>query len=826
MARPENAKAKGEGLLDDYRKKRDFSRTGEPDGSASSKKREDLRFVVQKHAARRLHYDFRLEWDGVLKSWAITRGPSLDPAEKRLAVRTEDHPLDYGSFEGTIPKGEYGGGAVMLWDQGRFEPLHDPEEGLKEGKLHFRLHGERMKGGWALVRMRNKGKEKRENWLMVKERDELADEHADLLAEHETSVSSGRTMAEIRKEKPKRSKAERLPGFQPPELATLVSEVPAGRDWLHELKYDGYRCLIACAGEQVRCYTRNGKDWTARFAGIAEAAKAIGAKSALIDGEVVAFGKDGGTDFSSLQKVLKSGGDLSFFAFDLLALDGDDLTGTPLIERKQSLQKLIEALPKTSAIQYSEHVRGSGEQVLQKVCAAGHEGLIAKRADAPYAGRRSKAWLKIKCTRRQEFVIGGWSPSDKRGRRFASLLVGVYENGRLRYAGRVGTGFDQDDQASLGDRLRSLARKTSPFEEVPALIAKNARWVTPKLVAEVAFAEFTSDGAVRHGAYLGLRGDKPATAVATERADDVEDRGMDDDQPVERSGVRLSHPDKVLFPSQGLTKLDLADYYAAIAGRMLPLIEDRPLSLVRCPQGRGRKCFYQKHDSGGFPDVMKSLEIEEGSGKKEDYFYIDAAEGLIAAVQMGVLEFHVWGSRRDRIERPDRLVFDLDPDESLGFEEVRGAAFDLRAKLKELGLETLAMVTGGKGLHLIAPLERRAGWDEVKAFAKGFAATLAEAEPERFTATMSKQKRKGRIFIDWLRNERGATAIAPYSTRARQGAPVAMPIAWDELEALKRADGFSVAEAMERLKVGDPWAEASTWRQTITRKMLQATGAG
>ena len=621
-------------------------------------------------------------------------------------------------------------------------------------------------------------------------------------------------------------KTAALPRFRPVELATLVDQVPEGRDWLHEMKYDGYRSLIALAGERVRCYTRNGKDWTTRFAGIAEAARKLAVKSALIDGEVVAFGPKGGTDFSSLQKALKEGGEISFFAFDLLALDGDDLTGLPLTERKEKLRALIASQPASSAIQYSEHVRGSGEQVLQKLCAAGHEGIVAKQAGSTYTGRRSKTWLKIKCTRRQEFVIGGWSPSDKRGRQFASLLIGVHENGKLRYAGRIGTGFDQNDQDTLGKTLSSLTRKTSPFNEVPASIERHARWVTPKLVAEVAFTEFTSDGAVRHGAYLGLREDKDASDVVDESPSSKRDDTVASNQPVEHSGIRLTHPDKVLFPNRGVSKIELADYYDAVAARMLPLIENRPLSLVRCPQGRSRKCFYQKHDNGGFPDAMKSVEIEESSGKIEGYFYAQDKAALIAAVQMGVLEFHIWGCRKDRIERPDRLVFDLDPDEGLAFADVRDAACLVRERLSDLRLETVVMVTGGKGIHVVAPLERRAGWDEVKAFAKGFAGRLVDERPERFTATMSKAKRKGRIFIDWLRNERGSTAIAPYSTRARKGAPIATPVSWEELETLECANGFSLSEVVERLDQGDPWAEMPTWRQRITPTVLMTVGSG
>ncbi len=838
------ARAKTSEALGEYNRKRDFSRTAEPKGEV--KAGEGFSFVVQKHAATRLHYDFRLELDGVLTRWAVTRGPSLDPSEKRLAVRTEDHPLEYGGFEGTIPKGEYGGGTVMLWDRGTWEPLHDPREGLAEGKLHFNLHGERLKGGWALIRLKPRAGEKRENWLLIKERDETADEADPLLSEHVTSVTTGRSMDEIAtgdsavwhsdrdaqpegKAPPARRARKRkpvgLPPFRPPELATLVSEPPDGRDWLHELKYDGYRALVAADGAEVRCYTRNGLDWTDRFRPVARAFATLGLSGALVDGEIVAFAPDGRTDFSTLQAALKEGGPIAFFAFDLLAEAGEDLSAKPLVERKERLRALLEGIPKEAPIHYSEHVRGEGQAVLGRLCAAGHEGIVSKKAEAPYRGQRTRSWLKTKCTRRQEFVIGGWMPSDKR-QAFRSLIVGTWQDGRLVYAGRVGTGFNADDLEALGRKLADRAEPRSPFAEVPREIRRSARWVRPELVAEIAYTEFTGDGILRHPSFQGLREDKPPREVVLEKPAQAPARPGGEGDDTTRAGIRITSPDKVLFPNQGLTKAALLDYYEAVSAEMLRFVGGRPLSLVRCPQGRSRKCFFQKHDTGGFPDAMRHVMITENSGETEQYFYVDDLAGLVAGVQMGVLEFHVWGSRVDQLEKPERLVFDLDPDEGLDFRDVRRASFDLRDRLGKIGLTSYPMLSGGKGVHVVVPLVRRAGWPETKAFCKGVAQAMADEEPGRFVANMAKARRKGRIFVDYLRNERGSTAIGPYSTRAREGAPVAAPVTWEELETIERGSAFDVrtlpALLLER---GDPWPGYFGQKQSLTKAVLKAVGA-
>jgi bifunctional non-homologous end joining protein LigD len=783
---------------------------------------------VQKHDATRLHYDFRLEYEGVLKSWAVTRGPSTDPADKRLAVRTEDHPLDYATFEGTIPKGQYGGGTVMLWDFGTWEPIEDPRKGFKSGKLKIRLDGERMKGGWALVRMKPRPGEKGENWLLIKEHDEYATGDGEGLLKADKSVSTGRAMDAIAAGKPPAKKPRKsdkpLPKFTEPQLATLVDTVPSGRDWLFEMKYDGYRCLAAISRDTVRLYTRNGLDWTDKFAPLVAPFSGLTKSSALIDGEICAFDEDGKTSFSTLKKHLSEGGPLIYFAFDLLELDGKSLRSQPLSERKKALEGLLGGRTRHDPIQLSPDIAGKGEEVFTAICKAGHEGVIAKRVDAAYRSGRGKSWLKIKCTLRQEFIIVGWTPSEKRRGVFASLLLATQENGKLVYRGRVGTGFSDDLRAQLQKMLEADARKTAPLTGVPRPMTRGARWASPRHLAEIAYTEITPDGALRHPSFLGLREDKPARNIALERPAKLKGgksmmlSDQDGIAAAEKAGVKLSSPDKVLFPEQGVTKARLAAYYAAVVDAMLPYIADRPLSLVRCPAGRAKQCFFQKHDTGGFTQGMHTVSIVEKDGTADDYFTLDGIEGLLAGVQMGVLEFHIWGSRRDSIEKPDRIVFDIDPDEGLDFGDVKSAAFDIRDRLADLGLKTFPLVTGGKGLHVVAPITRRAEWPAVKAFASGFAKQMAADEPDRFTANLSKKARKGKLFIDYLRNERGSTAIAPYSSRARQGAPVAVPVAWDEVESLSAANAFSLEAAAERA-ANDPWQGYAKLRQSLPKSV-------
>jgi bifunctional non-homologous end joining protein LigD len=575
-----------------------------------------------------------------------------------------------------------------------------------------------------------------------------------------------------------------MPAFQSPQLCTLVDAVPTGAEWIHEVKYDGYRALLATGGGKARVYTRSGLDWTDKFASIAEAASDL--PPALIDGEIVAF-KDGRPDFSTLKDAISSGGDMTFFAFDLLSLDGEDLTALPNVARKERLRPLI---GEDARLQFADHIAGAGERLFETLCREGYEGIVSKRADAPYRGKRTQAWLKVKCTRRQEFVIVGWTPSDK-SRGFRSLLLGVHEGGTLRYAGKVGTGFSQELMNELRAKLDKLARKT-PTVEAPRAAVRGARWVSPKLVAEIAFTEVTPDGVLRHPSFLGLRGDKPAGEVVVETPAPL---------PAPTApAVKVSNRDRVIFPESKVTKGDLADYYAAVAPVMLPWVAERPVSLVRCPQGRGKHCFFQKHDAGSFGDAVHQVPIREKDGSTEDYLYVRDTAGLVACVQMGTIEFHGWGSRVDPLEKPDRLVFDLDPDEGLDFADTKKAAEFLKNQLAELGLASFPLLSGGKGVHVVVPLTPDAAWPAVKDFADRFARALAAAEPDRFTATMTKAKRKGRIFIDWLRNQRGATAIMPYSARARAQAPVAAPVSWTELRDLDTAARWHVGDAAELLE--------------------------
>ncbi|MGN6269725.1 MAG: DNA ligase D [Sphingomonas sp.] len=777
-----------------YNAKRDFTKTAEPPGEFAPGNGHS--FMVQKHDASRLHWDFRLELDGVLKSWAVTRGPSLDPAEKRLAVRTEDHPLSYATFEGTIPPGEYGGGTVMLWDRGTWEAAKgkDPRKTLKEGHLHVILHGERMKGDWLLIRLKPRGREKNENWLLRKLDDAEAGGTDTLVETCLTSVSTGRTMQEIAegkkparaavpKPKPKSKRAAKMPAFVEPQLCTLIDAVPAGSEWLHEVKYDGYRAMIAIGGGKAKVFTRHGLDWTDKFPGIAEAAATLNVASALIDGEIVAF-KEGKPDFSTLKDAIGAGGEMTLFAFDLLSLDGEDLSRLPNVQRKERLRAVI--VGADPRLQFAEHIVGAGEKMFSALCGEGYEGLVSKRADAPYRSTRTRNWLKTKCTRRQEFVIVGWTESSAKGRGFRALLLGQYKDGELVYSGKVGTGFNGDTIHDLRARMDKLARKTATVK-APRAMTRGAHWISPKLVAEIAFTEFTPDGRLRHPSFLGLREDKPAEEVTPEVP-----------QPMPEAPavhVKVSHRDRVIYPDANITKGQLADYYAAVAPIMLPWVANRAISLVRCPQGRAKKCFFQKHDAGSFGEYVHHVDVREKDGSVQPYLYIEDIDGLIACVQMGTIEFHGWGSSVATLEQPDRLVFDLDPDEGLDFAKVKKAAEDLKGHLAEIGLTSFPMLTGGKGVHVVVPLQPQAEWPAVKSFADRFARALAAAEPDRFTATMSKAKRKEKIFLDWLRNQRGATAIMPYAARARPGGPVAAPVSWTELRDMDNAHLFHVGDA-------------------------------
>jgi bifunctional non-homologous end joining protein LigD len=810
--------------IETYNKKRDFTKTKEPRGRKLKGKGDS--FVVQKHDASRLHWDFRLELGGVLKSWAVPKGPSLDPDEKRLAMRTEDHPLDYGGFEGTIPKGEYGGGTVMLWDEGRWvpDPRKDPGKTIEEGHLHFTLEGERMKGEWVMFRLNPRPGEKAEPWMLKKVTDDYADPNdGDALVDNcVTSVTTGRTMAEIaagedvwrsnrggqKGGRAKRKAGKAPPPFEQPQLATLVDDVPAGSSWIHEYKYDGYRLLLAVGDGVATAWTRNGKDWSDKFKALVKAAAKLPA-GCLVDGEAVAIDDKGKPSFQLLQATLKDrqGANLVFYAFDLLIDRGEDIRKLPNIERKERLAALLQGV--SPPIMYGDHVIGRGEELFREVCKSGGEGIVSKKASASYKGTRTRDWLKIKCSQRQEFVIVGWSESDKRIG-FRSLLLAVKERGKLTYAGKVGTGFSGKLIQDLIDRMRPLAIDKAPVE-VPRADRKGAHWIKPELVAEIAFTEFTEDGILRHPSFIALREDKPAKDVVREVPQDLDQVTKPTSRKFSRKkkgtpataedfGIEISSPERVIFPELGLTKKELADYYATIEPLIMVDAARRPMTLIRCPGGRTGECFFQKHDRGTMGPHVKHIPIAEKGGKTEDYLYFDDIRGLLACVQMGTVEFHGWGSKVEKVEYPDRLVFDLDPDVGLDFGRVKEAALRLKALLGDLGLKTFPLLSGGKGLHVVAPLDASKDWPTVKSFADRFSRAIAEAEPEMFTANIRKVQRKDRIFLDWLRNQRGATAVMPFSARAREGAPVAAPVAWEELDRYQSGHHFNIRDADELLE--------------------------
>ncbi len=869
--------------LSEYKRKRHFAETPEPQGNGHGA-RNSQRFVVQKHAASRLHYDFRLELDGVLKSWAVPKGPSLDPTVKALAVHVEDHPVEYGSFEGTIPENQYGAGTVMLWDRGTWEPEGDPKTGYRKGKLKFKLHGEKLNGRWTLIRMSGKAGDDGKNWLLKKLDDTQARTAGkrDLLEEKPESVASGRTMDEIAadadqtwsqgaavKKKPAKKRASpkkrsqstngalispssltgavrrRQPSRFQPQLATLVRQIPETDDWLHELKFDGYRLMCFFRGGRPHLVTRRGLDWTHRFPTVAQAALGLKVKNAIVDGEVVVLSRNGTTSFQALQNLLqrKRDDDIVWYVFDLPHCEGFDLTQTPLVERKALLKQLLQTAP-NDVIRYSDHLVGNGAAAFSKACRRGLEGLICKRVDSPYQQRRTDDWVKVKCLSRQEFLIAGWTePSGSRAG-FGALLLGYYDkHRRLVYAGRVGTGFSNSSLRQLKALLHKLEQDQPPFEEPPSgSEAHGVHWVRPQLVAEVEFTQWTNDGRLRHPSFQGLREDKKPEEVVREVP--LDQPSEDQDPPnADKSrrrktqqskhdtaladsrhpaGVRLTHPDRVLYPEQGLTKQDLANYYVHVADWILPHLIHRPLMVVRCPSGQAGKCFYQKHLAEGLSAPVRGIKVKEESGIK-NYMGVDDLPGLVTLVQMSALELHPWGSREDKLDYPDRMILDLDPGPGVAWHEVVSAAGEVHAVLDALGLKSFVRTSGGKGLHVVVPLVRRATWDVVKDLAKAIAEFLARHAPAKFVATSSKVGRKGKIYADYLRNDRGATAIASYSTRALSGAPVATPLRWDELTPQIKPEKFTVRTVPERLASvdADPWEGFFDVRQAATIAMVR-----
>ena len=872
-----------------YRTMRDFHVTEEPSGSRNdakkTKNKQALPFVIQKHAASHLHYDFRLGWNGVLKSWAVAKGPSYYPGDRRLAVQVEDHPMEYGGFEGIIPKGQYGGGTVMVWDNGTWEPQaghEDIDAGLRDGSLKFVMHGTKMRGKWTLVRMNTRPADKggrwssssKPNWLLIKEHDDFErgkDDQA-ITDERQDSVITGRTMDQIaanedhvwnsketksakdgkawyrQEEKnpstprtPAKTTAakttklnlsalprESQPDFITPQLAMEATGPPAQNGWLHELKLDGYRIQARKDGNKVQMLTRKGLDWTHRMPQLAAELATLPVTHVTLDGEVVVLQANGTTSFADLQAAFNehTPHTLTYFAFDLLHLEGHNTRRLPLIERKQLLATILKDAP--DDVRLSEHLDTGGEAMFHHACELHAEGILSKRADAPYINGRSRDWLKSKCLREQEFVIGGYSDSSEGDDRIGSLLLGYYEDGKLRYAGRTGTGFTQTTRRTLQSQLAAIQTVSTPFDHPPAEARRGAHWAKPKFVAQVRFATWTADNLVRQASFLGLREDKKASEVtreaptvspqpkATHRvAGKIAAKASPAKNP--KPNVRLTHPEKILDPESGLTKLQLAEYYSAIAPHMLPHIAGRPLSLVRCPDGAGKPCFFQKHVTSMLPPGIESVDVpDKKTGKPEPYITLNTAESLTGLAQIGVLEIHPWGSTNDDLEHPDRIIFDLDPDESLTWKTLCTAAADVRQRLKKIGIESFLKTTGGKGLHIVAPIQPELTWAELKEFAHSFVLQMERDNPQLYLTKMTKSARAGKIYLDYLRNERGATAVAPFSPRARAGIHVSLPLPWSALK-LPEHPVFSVSnfgEWKSRLRT-DPWAAIFKTKQSL-----------
>jgi bifunctional non-homologous end joining protein LigD len=847
-----SAKKTARKALAKYQSMRDFAVTAEPSGKTTgAKPSKNLRYVIQKHAATRLHYDFRLELNGTFRSWAVTRGPSLDPADKRLAVEVEDHPLDYGDFEGTIPKGQYGGGTVMLWDRGYWAPEGDPDKMLAKGDLKFVLEGEKLHGGWVLVRMRNdKFKSKRNNWLLIKHHDKYAKNgKGEAILEKDHSVASGRAMKAIeagtgKKPKPfmraKSFKADAvwnsksnkkdedeepepakgkavssLPKFVEPQLCRLVDQPPSGAGWVHEVKFDGYRLQLRVEDGKARLLTRKGLDWTPKFPAIARSAADL--PDAIIDGEVCALDHNGAPDFAALQAALSDGKTepLIFFAFDLLFAEGEDLRRLPLSARKAKLQKLL--AKHDTHIRYVEHFTSGGDAVLLSACRMNLEGIVSKKLDAPYNSGRGDSWTKAKCRAGHEVVIGGWSTTAGK---FRSLLVGVNRDDHLIYVGRVGTGYSAGKVKQLMPRLKEMAAASSPFTGKGA--PKNERgvnWLKPELVAEIEFAGWTGDGMVRQAAFKGLRADKPASEVEAETPRKTKKlatpkpgkpkKGATAKDSAVVMNIPISHPDKALWPDAGddepVTKLDLARYYEAVGDWIMPHIKGRPCSLVRAPDGiEGDQRFFQRHASAGQSSLFSEVKV---SGDRKPYLEFDRVEALAAVAQAGGLELHPWNNAPGHPDRPGRFVFDLDPSPDLDFDDVVAAAKELKTRLEDLGFVTFAKTTGGKGLHVVTPFDAGTsiGWPEAKAMAREICARMAADSPDKYLVNMSKEKRKGKIFLDYLRNDRMSTAVAPLSPRARPGATVSMPLEWSAIKKGLDPKRFTVRTAPALLKKSSAW---------------------
>lgn len=823
--------------LSSYRQKRNFQLTPEPQGKTRRVSKQ-LRFVVQKHDARRLHYDFRLELNGALKSWAVPKGPSLDPSDKRLAVHVEDHPLDYADFEGVIPPKQYGAGTVIVWDRGQWLPQGDPVESYQAGKLKFQLKGEKLSGSWTLVRTRLKGSADKEQWLLIKERDAAARPAAqyDVTEALPNSVITAKVGVADTKKRSDNSPAPQLtslrgvkkstlPKLLAPQLATLVESAPNSNSWSYEVKFDGYRLLARVSGKDVKLYTRNGHDWSGKLSAHVQAFEALGLASAWLDGEIVVIADSGVPSFQALQNAFDTErtGSIQMFLFDLPYLNGYDLRSMPLHERRALLRAVLDK-NRSPVLRFSEDFAEAPSDILAVACKLSLEGVIGKQRDAPYVSGRSKTWIKLKCRQRQEFIVGGYTAPQGSRSAFGALLLGVNDTeGNLRYAGRVGTGFDEKLLRSVFAELQPLHVSRPAFVNPPrGRMAQGVQWVGPKLVAEVSFAQWTDEGIVRQAAFHGLRVDKPAQVIGREQsmtiAPEKKARGSRRATSDVMAGVTITHPDRVIDQSSGVTKIELARYYETIAAWLLPHLSARPVALLRAPEGIAGEQFFQKHMEKRTIPKIRMLDRKLDPGH-EPLMVIDSAEVLVGAAQMGMIELHTWNATATSIERPDRIIFDLDPDPSLSWSRMVEAATLTKALLDELSLRSFVKTSGGKGLHLVVPLARRHSWDGVKRFSQAVAEQLATTIPARFSAKMGPKNRINKVFVDYLRNRRGASTVAAYSARARPGMAVSTPIDWDELAGLKGSDQWTIrtiASRLENLK-HDPWEQYAQARQSLSR---------
>ena len=879
--------------LEKYKAKRNFTKTPEP--KPIVKKGDGNGYLIQKHAASHLHYDFRLELDGVLKSWAVPKGPSLDPNDKRLAMQVEDHPVEYGSFEGIIPQGEYGGGTVMLWDRGTWEPAGVPGQGLAKGKLVFKLHGEKLHGEWTLVKTFSKDK-RGNSWLLIKHKDEEVrqGDNAQFLEGTATSVVSGRTMDEIAGDSDKVWKSNReqtvkklpakkpapaakavpakagtvskMPGFTPPQLATLSTIMPKGAEWVHEIKFDGYRMMSHINNGNVKIFSRNGKDWTAAFQSIAHLLSKFTIGTAILDGELVVADKQGKSNFMELKNALSNGevNRFQYYLFDLLYLNGADTTKLPLLQRKELLAELLtNNAPKAKAqrICLSEHFTVTDDSFFQNVCSLQLEGVVSKRADAPYHVGHSKIWLKTKCQKRQEFVIGGFTLPSTGALGVGALLLGYYDDGKLEFSGRVGTGFTNASSMHIRKLLDKLRQNENPYVSISTEGKRGAIWVKPQLVGEVEFTEWTPDGSLRHPSFKGLREDKPAKSIVKEiaispkaAAPEIE-KELEEEPAISKTvkakpaqaekasaptvkapsanvsdknkavvgGISISHPQRVIYPGMQITKQELAEYYLFVSDKIMPHIVDRPMSMVRCPEGASEPCFFQRHVGLGKSPYLHEVRVGV-KGDARNYLMIHDVAGLISLVQWGVIELHPWQCAANNLDKPDRIIFDLDPDPSVSLKQLIDGAQEVRQRMQELGLSTFLKTTGGKGLHVVVPMTPSYSFPAIKSFARAIAESMASDSPTKYIATMSKAKRTGKIFVDYLRNDVTSTAVAPYSARAREGATVSTPLAWNELTGKLKLASFTIDTVPQRLKKQrkDPWQDFSKTKQKIAANYLKA----